>query len=375
MFLGDKFADGVSIGISESGKIGKLGRTAPSNVKAIDAKGCLVLPGMIDCHVHLREPGLTHKEDFYTGTCAAAAGGVTTVIDMPNTVPKTETVEALLEKMKLAEGRAVVNAGFHFGGGASCGELEKMNGEALGAKFYLSETFNARGPADDEIAEKMRILAGKRLPACLHSERPEETSMAMKAHGKAHLCHVSKREDVNVAGALGTCEVTPHHLFLTEGSAKTSPALCSKPERAWLLEALLDGRIDCVASDHAPHLPDDGAPGVPGLETTLPLLFSKKVPVGRIVSATSLAPARVFGLEGRKGKIAEGHDADLVIFDQKKEWRVNGENLLTKCGWSPFEGWKLKGKIKTTIVNGSIVFDEGAGIVEKQGGRIITTQK
>ncbi len=330
------------------------------------------MPGMIDCHVHLREPGLTHKEDFYTGTCAAAAGGMTTVIDMPNTLPKTETAKALSEKIRLASDRAVVNVGFHFGGGASCEELAKIDGKALGAKFYLSETFNARGAtADDTLVEKMQILAGKNLPACLHSEHIEETSMTMKiammVGARPHLCHVSKREDANIANQLGTCEVTPHHLFLPEGSANTSPALCSKPERAWLLEALLDGRIDCIASDHAPHLPGEGVPGVPGLETALALLFSKKVPVGMVASATSLMPARIFGLEGRKGRIAEGYDGDLVIFDQKKEWSVKGENLLTKCGWSPFEGWKMKGRVRTTIVNGCVVFDDGSGILQKEG--------
>lgn len=400
----------------EDGKIKKIGKDLSCG-KILDAGGKYVLPGLIDAHVHFREPGGSDKEDWFTGSSAAAAGGVSCVLEMPNTRPPTITKELLDEKRRYAR-RSVVDYGFHFG--ASTGNLDvlRMIQDIASVKFYMGSTTGSLLVESDAILyEQLSVLAKRNIPATVHAESErmityltnklrnsrrkdveaysearsnmsaaEATnrilSITKLAGNHTHLCHVSTKEEVGIleiyrANAKISSEAAPHHLFLTKKDykklgtlAKTNPPMRSKEDQDALWKALMEGTIDMIATDHAPHLLEsknqgiwDAPSGVPGLETMLPLLLDAvnrgRLTLEQVALLTAGNPAKVFSIKN-KGQIKAGYDADLTIVDMSQTKKVENDKLFTKCGWSPFSGKTLKGWPVTTIVRGNIVYDAGA---------------
>ena len=393
----------------EGSVIKRISPSEKSADKVIDIKNKLVLPGLIDAHVHLREPGMTHKEDFLTGTCAAAAGGFTTVLDMPNTIPPTITPLNLKEKRILAE-KSVVNYGFHFGAtndnlneiikveniasvkaymGSSTGDMV-ISRHAL-ERLFMEHSGNIVIHAEDARCLEAHKNKYPQLAEFHHKIR--NSSCAVKALSDAldiakvtqrgfHIAHISTLEEAEMianakkSGMNVTCEVTPHHLFLSAEEAKTqknfvkvNPPLREKRDMNALWTALANGQIDIIATDHAPHTiaekEDDyeSAPaGVPGMETMLPLLLDafnkRRISLQEIIKLTSHNPARIFQIRN-KGEIKEKYDADLVVVDTRLEKRVINDELITKCKWSPFNRWMLRGWPVMCLVNGNLVYDNG----------------
>jgi dihydroorotase len=415
----------------EKGKIKKVaapGSLAAKKTETIDCSGLHVLPGVIDAHVHFRVPGAEKKEDWQSASRAALAGGITTVLDMPNNTPPTTSVEALESKRELVREQAMVNYGFHFGAALdNLDEIEKAASAGFAAvKLFMGASTGNLLVDDEAVMAKVFALAKKLdKPVCVHAEEEEiirqntnqaknemwtdpapvlhsrvrselaevkalEKAFALQAEkgNRLHVLHLSTAkglalvEQAKKSSPLVSCEVTPHHLFLYSFAwqqnpglrelwnfGKMNPPLRSPGDEQALLKGLNAGAIDFVASDHAPHLKPEKevaywlAPsGVPGVETLLALLLDAsgqgKLALERIPKITSENPAKVYGLKG-KGLIKEGFDADLTLVDLSQEWDVKNEELETKCHWSPFQGLKLKGRVKKTLVNGNLAFDEG----------------
>lgn len=396
-------------------KIEKVGTVAqkPRAARIIDGTGKFLLPGVIDPHVHFRVPGGEQKEDWTMGSRAAISGGVTTVFDMPNTVPPTTTVALLNEKRALVRGKSFVNYGFFFGAtDTNLSEQQNVKG-VPGIKVFFGNSTGNLGVANESLesifvtaAKTQRLLAvhaedaacllehqklyGDDDVASIHSMvRPAQCAaiavknalhLAKKNETCLHLCHMTSVEELDVLrkfkSSLTSAEVTPHHLFLNETAyatqqnfVKVNPPLRTKKDNDALWDALQKGLIDVVASDHAPHTKGekerayhDAPSGVPGVETLLPLLLNEvnhgRFTLERLVAVTSANAARIFGLSG-KGAVREGMDADLVLVDMEMTREVWNETVQTKCGWTPFHGWKLMGWPVLTMVNGQIVYEDG----------------
>ncbi|HIE31211.1 MAG TPA: dihydroorotase [Methanosarcinales archaeon] len=407
----------VDIAITD-GKIEKIGKDISGDGRVIDARGKLTLPGAIDVHVHFRDPGLTHKEDWYTGSCAAAAGGVTAVIDHPNTVPPTLDKRSFKLKLKSAERKSIIDFGIN-GGVTPSSDLQELWN--LGVVAF-GEIFMADGGLEvDEmdLEDLMKSISELGSIACIHAEngklcshfteelrrirRPDVYSRARPniceaiaieqvlemqekrrvqddVQAQTHICHLSTREGVGVIRRMRygrkevsfTCEVAPHHLFLQHGDwerlgtfGKMNPPLRKRClQHLW--NALNDSTIDIIASDHAPHTEEekradiwDAPAGVPGVETMLPLMLraakQNLIPLWRVIEAMSAKPAQIFGLAG-KGRIAEECDADLVIVDTRNIRTIKSETLHSKAGWTPFEG--KEGIFPEVVLSrGEIVYD------------------
>ncbi|MBI4150207.1 dihydroorotase [Candidatus Woesearchaeota archaeon] len=391
----------------ENGKIAAITKELRNADKILNANGNYVIPGLIDSHVHFRDPGMEHKEDFLTGSKAAAAGGVTTVLDMPNTKPPCITVKALERKRQIAAKKSVVNYGFHFGATLdNLNELEEVDNIAS-VKVYMGSSTGDLLVDDDgalfEIFSKAKIctLHAESEPLIKHFTEKyhdykvadvhcdirtnmvaaEAVSRALtlaKYTGvKLYFAHTSTKDELDLlAGRRAFVEVTPHHLFLSEKDmsrldnfGKMNPPLRSKKDMEALWNGIKVGAVHTIATDHAPHTIAEkqkdywNAPsGVPGVETMLPLLLNEvnngNLSLTKVVELTSINPAKIFGIKN-KGFIKEGFDADLTIIDLNMVKRVNNDELFTKCKWSPFHGWKLQGWPVTTIVNGNVVFHDG----------------
>jgi len=360
-------------------KISKITNKEPKADQIIDVKNNLVLPGLIDAHVHMREPGLTHKEDFLTGSMAAAKGGVTTILDMPNTIPPTTTISALEEKRKLAA-KSIVNYGFNFGATLNnLADIKKAKNIAA-VKIYMDETTGDLKVGDyDTIAG---IFKTSRLTIIHAEDMNVKTAVDIfiknKIKNKLHIAHVSSEKELvyakhNPIKNQISVEATPHHLFMTEKDiqslgafAEMKPGLKTENDQKALWNGIESGIVDIIATDHAPHMKEEKEManypfGVPGLETMLPLLLdafnSKKITLQKIMQLCCENPAKIFKIKN-KGLLKEGYDADLVIADLEKRQAVRSEDLLTKCKWSPFEGKILKGWPVMTIVNGNVVYDD-----------------
>ncbi|PIN87048.1 dihydroorotase [Candidatus Woesearchaeota archaeon CG10_big_fil_rev_8_21_14_0_10_44_13] len=383
-----------------NGKINKITDRRIRSKKMIDAKENFVIPGAIDPHVHFREPGLTYKEDFCTGSMAAAAGGITTVFDMPNTVPPTLTYFDIEEKRFLAK-KSIVNYGFYIGASKdNIGEIKKANHDANlpipGTKLFMNLSTGKMMMEDRDIIRQ--VFRNSKLVA-VHAEGPkveEAIQYAIKTGTKLYLCHISAADEIETIKRYRDesewvarnvfVEVTPHHLFLTEKDhheqgafAKMIPSLKTKKDQAALWNAIADGTVDTIGTDHAPHTIEEKKAkenppgGIPGEETMLPLMLDAmnrgRLTMERIVEMTSKNPARIFCMRN-KGRIAEGCDADLTIIDMNMFGEVRNGDLRTRCNWSPFNGWKLKGWPVVTIVNGRVVFDHGK-IYKNQGKEVV----
>lgn len=368
--------------------------------KGIDAKGLFAFPGLIDPHVHLRDPGLTYKEDFRTGTRAALRGGFTTVLDMPNTKPPTTTKKAFLAKGKIAKEKAVCDYGLHFGATAdNFAEVKKAKPPTL--KLYMGESTGSLQVEEEKAVKRHFSAFPKEKPIILHAEDGRTirvtgergpfaervavnraASLARGAGRVVYFAHTTTAEAVSLARSWNKAfvEVSPHHLFLSaerEGRqmgaslSKVYPPLRSSGERSKLWGSL--PLVDAVGSDHAPHTLEDkrgGAAGFPGLETSLSLFLDAynrgMLPLPWIVGRMAENPARIFGLKN-KGRIAKGMDGDITLVDLREEWMVKADRLESKCGWSPYEGMRLRGRVKKVILRGSLVVDDSEIVDEVYG--------
>jgi dihydroorotase (multifunctional complex type) len=387
--------------------------TADSEV--VNAAGLLVLPGLVDAHVHLREPGGEHKEDIVSGTQAALAGGVTTVLAMPNTSPPIADRFSLANVIALADSKAVCDFGFFIGATPNnAAEAANLTG-AVGLKMYMGSstgsllvrdfdsqyehfrTFPRQRPivvhAEDEAAVQWFARQGQRRPPlCAALETARALVLAEHLGRRLHICHLSTAYELELVraakarGAPVTCEVAPHHLLLTDNAewrlgplVKMNPPLRSAAD----LDALWDNLdwVDAIASDHAPHTRDekqvgmtDAPAGVPGLETTLPLLLTAsgegRMMLSDLVRLTSSGPADVFGLQ-RKGHIAPDYDADLVLVSPDVQWTISDETLQTKCGWSPFAGRRVKGRVERVYLRGKLAYADGQVLLDPGYGRAV----
>ena len=369
------------------------------NLKIIDLKGNLVMPGIIDVHTHMREPGITHKEDFETGSRACAKGGITTFYDMPNTVPPTVTLENLIIKKKAAAEKSIVNFGFHFGGSKNNNieEIRKVlkEKEANTVKIFMNVTTGEMLIEDEELLKEI-CRNSDLVPVHAEHEMIDKALLLNKEYGHGlYVCHIpSKEELVKVIEAKKNpemnnekhpvyVEVTPHHLFLNEKIRESSernkmllrmkPELRTEQDNEFLWKALINGDIDTVGTDHAPHLISEKLEkvtfGMPGVETSLALMLTEynkgKITLEKIQKVMCENPAKIMKIE-KRGKLKEGYYADIIVIDLNKEWIVKNEDCESKCKWSPYENWKLKGKNIMTVVNGNIVY-ENEKIRENEG--------
>lgn len=344
----------------------------------------LDLPGLIDIHVHLRDPGGTQKEDFSSGTAAALAGGVVGILDMPNNTPPVVDKHTLRSKVDLATRKARCDFAFYMGASTDNASRPVSEPPVAGLKMYLDETY---GPL--RLASLPVLLAHfkswpRNKPIAAHAEGLSTAiaiGLAQLYDRRLHICHVSRKAEVELVrqakerGGRITCEVTPHHLFLTEEDTKTLGSLAlMKPELGTREdnEALWSNLdvFDAVASDHAPHTlaekqSEAPPPGVPGLETTLPLLLNAasegRLSVPRVVELLHDGPARVMGLRPPE----DSH----VEVDLGARWSIKGANLYSKCGWTPFEGLTVRGRVVSVYLRGAQVYADGEMLAAPGSGQ------
>lgn len=361
-------------------------------LEIIDLKGKkYLLPGIIDPHVHMRDPGLTHKEDLYTGSRACAKGGITTFIDMPNTVPTTTNLKALQDKKDLASTKSLVNYGFHFGGTSTDNsEIIPSKGVAS-TKVFMNISTGKMLVEKDEVLKNI-FLKSKMVSVHAEGEMVEKAITYNEKYGKElYLCHISDKKELDIirkhkekAIKKIYTEVTPHHLFLTENDVegknkmlfRMKPELKTSDDVEALWEAINDGTIDTIGTDHAPHLLTEKLEkvtfGIPGVESALPLMLNavskKKITLSKLIELMSKNPSKIFGIKNR-GEIKEGYYGDLVVVDLKKKFILKNKTTLSKCGWTPFDRYTGYGEIETTVVNGKIVYNKNQ-IIENLGSEI-----
>lgn len=404
------------------------GLSLPAGAELIDAAGKFLLPGMIDDQVHFREPGMTHKGDLQTESAAAAAGGITSFMDMPNVNPQTTTRAALADKYAIAEGRCTANYGFYLG--ATNGNIDEIKalevGEGCGVKAFMGASTGDMLVDDPAVLEKMfehspimvvthcehsptiwdneakaRAKFGEDVPlgehpkirsaeACLASSSLA-IDLARRHDALLHVLHLTTAIEMPQFSKAHrsekriTAEVCVHHLWFDESryeelgmKIKCNPAIKSANDRAALIAALNEGRIDIIATDHAPHTISEKsasyfkAPaGLPLVQHAMLTLFDLvaegQISTELLVDRVSHAPADLFGVTER-GYVREGWFADLVMVDPATPYKVSNDNLLSKCRWSPFEGHEFSASIDTTIVNGEVVYRDG-GLTGNIAGR------
>lgn len=350
----------------------------------IDVDGNWVLPGVIDAHTHMRDPGLDYKEDFETGSMACAKGGVTTFIDMPNTVPNTTTEEILTAKERNSEKRSYVDYGFHFGGSRldNSEEIKKVKRRVASTKIFLNMS------TGDMLVEEDKVLENLFKESKIVSVHAEEDmvdraiDLARRFRKPLYLCHLSKKSEVEKLRAAKKeglkiyGEVAPHHLFLDSTMANSlllmKPELKEKEDNNALWEGLMDGTIDTIGTDHAPHTLEEKNSkvtyGIPGVENSLELMLkelNKKIDMKTLQKVMSENPAKIFKIEN-KGILEIGYDADLVVVDITRKEVIKNEDVVSKCGWTPYDGVVGGGKVLSTLVRGKVVYD-GNSFIEKIG--------
>jgi len=418
----------------DDGKILKIAKkpNLPQASTKMNMKEQIVLPGLIDPHVHLRDQQLAYKETFFSGTAAAAAGGVTLTIDMPNNKPVTMSTKSLKERMKLAETRTVVNVAFHSAFPENLEEVSQIVEQgAVAFKLYLSQKIGGLDIEDDDAVIHAFSRAGEmKVPVAVHAEdrktlenvkkkmlqtgrgdleaylkvhSPEAElkaiqrtiKLAKKTSTHIHFCHVSSAEGLKAIlteknrGFPITCEAMPHHLLLSSKHLKRwktvalmNPPLRTEEDVKELWTAFKQGLIDVLASDHAPHTIEEKKsefvwnvkPGIPGLETMFPLLLTQvnegRLTLASLIRASSKKPAEIFHIKDR-GSLAEGFYADFVVVDMKQKYRIDSSKFHSKARYSPFDGWMVKGKPTKTFVNGHLVMDDGEIVAKPGTGQII----
>lgn len=397
----------------------------------IDAGGKYLLPGLIDDQVHFREPGLTHKAEIYTESKAAVAGGITSYMEMPNTQPQTTTLELLEEKYKLAAQKSLANYSFYMGAtndnleellqvdpsnvcgikvfqGSSTGNMLVDNPETLDNIFKKCKLLIATHSENDDIIksnlDKYKKQLGEDIPASYHPKiRSEEAcydaskrvvDLARMYGAKLHVLHISTAKEVSLFDATlpleekrVTAEACVHHLWFSDEDyaekgnfIKWNPAVKTAADRDGILKGVIDGNIDVIATDHAPHTLEEksqpyikapsGGPLVEhSLVALLELYHQGKISLEQIVQKTSHNVAVIFEID-KRGFVRSGYHADLVLVDLDSPWEVKRENVLSKCGWSPFEGYVFGSKVTHTIVSGHLVYENGAFHEEVKGQRI-----
>lgn len=348
----------------------------------------LRLPGLVDVHVHLRVPGGEHKEDFATGTTAALAGGVTTVLGMPNTTPPLTTPAALETARREAAGGARCDVGLF--AGASPEQIDLLPALAphtVALKIYLNDTF---GPLRVEDVPTLRACFrtwSREKMIAMHAERQSVAvgiGLAAVYDRAVHFCHISRREEIEmIADAKGrglpvTCEVTPHHLFLSQEDAGSlgprgdmRPVLGTPDDVAALWEHL-EETVDCIATDHAPHTleekySDDPPPGVPGLETGLPLMLTAldegRVTEERLVALMATNPRRIYGIAAQPETYVEASVGRATTLED--------ERVHSKCGWTPFAGMTVTGHVERVVLRGEVVYEDGQVLAAAGSGRVL----
>ena len=403
--------DEVQVGVSE-GVIREIRRQGLRGARTIRARGCLVFPGFIDGHVHLREPGWEYKEDFASGTAAAVHGGVTTVVDMPNNPVPATTRETLAKKRRLADAKGHVDVRLHGGVlGSDVAALREVKDLVVGYKIYLARSTGGLVFPVDRLGEAMRAVEPTGRPLSLHCEdqqvidsreaalagekrqdlycdiRPPEaevssveaTLAALRANRalRMNVCHASTSGTISAVSAARTaglrvaCEAALHHVFFSRKAAlgnpllRTNPPLRREGDRATVVEGLRTGKVNFLVTDHAPHTREEkleeGMSGVPGLDdyghVVSWLLKAQGFGPNNIASVCSENPAAYYGLPDR-GEIAVGKRADFAILDMGTPERVSGERLMTKCGWSPYEGVEFPGRVRWTIRGGEALLED-----------------
>jgi dihydroorotase len=418
----------------ENGEILKIGKETqmPKADERINLRNLLVLPGLIDVHVHLRDEGKTYKEDFYSGTAAAAAGGFTTVLDMPNNAPVTMSAETLRNRMRIAERSVLVNVGFYSEFPNKLEQIKNIVAEgAVGFKLFMASQVGGLNIDEDHaFHEAFAQVGAADVPVAVHAEdhasitaktqelktaKREDPVAFLKAHSeqaelkavervletsadteaRVHFCHVTTGEGLNrvdeakKSGRTVTCEVTPNHLLLSNsdfervGAMLTMmPPLRSKTQVDALWKGVATGWVDVIGSDHAPHTLEEKSAnsiwdvkvGVPGLETTLPLMLTmvrkNRLALDTLVRLLAERPAEIFSLKGR-GRLEKGLKADFVAIDLKEKFKVDASKFHSKAKYSPYDGWEVQGKPVKTFVNGCLVMDEQEIVAKPGNGGVI----
>ena len=404
-----------------NGKIQKIGKILEKAKETIDAKGLIVLPGCIDTQTHFREPGSTDTEDLHSGSRAAVAGGITAVFEMPNTNPPTSNKVEFKKKLDLAKNRMYCNYAFYFGATADnsdqLADLKKLEG-CCGIKLFAgSSTGNllvakekdiekvfqnsskvvAVHSEDEEILNKNKKLIKKgdvhshpvwRSEECAISSTRRIVRIAELYKKKAHILHVTTKQEVDFLSQHKgniTFEITPQHLTIYAPDcydklgtyAQMNPPIRDKSHYDRLWYGVKNNLNDTIGSDHAPHLKvnkDKDYPnspsGMPGVQTLMPVMLNhvndKRLSLSQLINFVCENPIKIFGIKN-KGYIKEDYDADFTIVDMNKKITIKNENIESKCGWSPFNGFEFKGSPVYTIVNGNIKFNNGNIIGEPEG--------
>lgn len=396
----------------------------------IDAKGKYLLPGVIDTHVHFRDPGMIHKADFESESMAAVAGGVTSVVDMPNTKPQTTTKELLDDKKHIASEKSLVNYGFMLGAtNANIDELLSIDkSEYAAIKLFLGSSTGNMLVNDSDVLDKLFKEAGKLIVAHCEDEevinantahyktlygdnphpsihakiRDEEACyrssekairLAQKYGTRFHLAHLSTKKELELLSndvlenKHITAEVTPNHLWFSDedydlkgNKIRCNPSIKTIEDKEALIKALEEGRIDTVATDHAPHLLSEketpyyqSVSGMPSIQHSLLMMLELwkqgKVKVETIVDKMCHNQASIFGI-GDRGFIREGYHADLVLIDVQSTTPVLNDSLLYKCKWAPIEGYTFHNRIEKTFVNGKLIYNNGKVINKSRGNQL-----
>lgn len=418
-------------------RIEKIGKElTDGNAKVIDANGKYLLPGIIDDQVHFREPGLTHKAEIYTESKAAVAGGITSFMEMPNTVPNTLNQELLQHKYDIGAKRSLANYSFFMGAsndnieevmktnrrdvcgikvfmGSSTGNMLVDDEKTLGELFSRAELIVAAHCEDETTIRKnteiFKEKYGENVPFTAHPLiRSEEAcylssskavSLAKANNTKFHVLHISTGKEtglfdnsIPLKDKLITSEACIHHMWFSDADydskgslIKWNPAVKTANDRSAIFQAMLDDKIDVIATDHAPHTWDEkqnkyfGAPsGGPLVQHALPAMLEHhlngKISLERIAQKMCHNLAILFEIEDR-GYVREGYFADLILVDVNDPWEVNKDNVLSKCGWSPFEGQSFRSKVTHTFVSGHLAYEDGSFDESKKGERLLFDRK
>lgn len=422
---------GVAI---DEGRIIRIAKKTnlPSASENIDIEGCFILPGLIDAHTHLRDQRQSYEEDFSTGTAAAAAGGITLCLDMPNNEPVTMDSRSLRERMRTAENKILTNVAFYSAFPEYPEEISHL-AEAGAVAFKLFMTKQIGGTdidSDRALEETFQKAKQNGVPVAVHAEdkaslesteeelkrtKHGDIDAYLKAHSPAveeeavnhilrlmektkvhiHFSHISSELGLDAviggkkSGLPVSCEVTAHHLLMSSSDLKRhgTIALCDPPLRSLkdveaLWEALSRGLIDIIASDHAPHLFKekkeesiwDVKPGFPGLETTVPLILTQinegRLSITDLVRLMAEKPAEVFHLNER-GRLAEGYNADVTVVDMHRKYRIDASKFYSKAKYSPFDGRTVEGKPIKIFVSGQLIMEEGEIVAKPGAGRVV----